>query len=69
MKGEARDKRGNREISNRVLQNRGDLGQAFPRRFLGFTAVVAAQRVIGRTKNRTRRFPFHVGSSLVPLRF
>ena len=45
------------------------MGQAFLRRFLGFSAVVAAQRVMGRTKNKARRFPFHVESSLMPLRF
>ena len=40
-----------------------------PRRFLRFCAGVAVQRVMGRTKNKKRRFPFRVESSLVPLRF
>ena len=39
------------------------------RRFLGFSAVVAAPWVTGRTKNKKRRIPFHVKSSLVTLCF
>ena len=36
---------------------------------MGFSPVVAAQQEMGRTKNKKRRIPFHVESSLVPLRF